>query len=148
MKRTTTYRLPNPQEIPLPGGFVSLIEDNCKAYKMGACNIIIGHSAEAGWHMSVSHPKRNPFWEEIAHARYKLLPADKLFAMYLPPEEDYVNIHEYCFHLFEEKYECWRKIVRAAVRVDAWNQGELDGVNGDDLAGELHEAIVELRETR
>lgn len=70
-------------------------------------------SKEAGWHLSISFKAkeqweggppfatRYPTWDEIYEARYEFLP-DKLdMAMHLPPKEEYVNIHETTFHLWE-----------------------------------------------
>lgn len=60
-----------------------------------------------GWHMSVSFRNqrgefsRYPTWDEIAHARYELLPPDLDFVMHLPPMEEYVNLHATTFHLHE-----------------------------------------------
>lgn len=62
------------------------------------------------WHLSISHarltkgktvPGRYPSWDEIAHARYELLPGDLTFAMLLPPLEEYVAVHPTTFHLHE-----------------------------------------------
>ena len=76
---------------PVPGA---------QAYAMGQIRIIVG--IEAGlWHLSISHPKRYPTWDEIKKARYELLPHDITVAMLLPPPNEYVNIHENCFHLWE-----------------------------------------------
>lgn len=55
------------------------------------------------WHLSISTATRNPTWEEIAKARYDLLPDEITVAMYLPPRGEYVNAHPYCFHLTETK---------------------------------------------
>jgi hypothetical protein len=57
------------------------------------------------WHLSISHATRNPRWEEIAMARYDLLPDDVTMGMYLPPRAEYVNVHRYCFHLTQEAPE-------------------------------------------
>lgn len=57
------------------------------------------------WHMSISHPRRYPTWDEIKYARYKFLPRDKDFMMMLPRDGDYVNVHENCFHLCETPVE-------------------------------------------
>jgi hypothetical protein len=54
-------------------------------------------------HLSISHPQRYPSWDEIKEARNALLPSSKDFAMIFPREGDYVNIHAYCFHLWEIK---------------------------------------------
>lgn len=59
-------------------------------------------SVDAGlWHLSVSHPSRYPTWDEIRDIRYALLPNDMTFGILLPPKEQYVNVHENCFHLHE-----------------------------------------------
>jgi hypothetical protein len=50
-------------------------------------------------HFSISCPDRDPTWEEIAAARYALLPKLRDCVMVLPPEADYVNVHEHCFHV-------------------------------------------------
>lgn len=60
-----------------------------------------------GWHLSVSfsdHARnytRYPSWDELAHARYELLPTDLDFVMHLPPPEEYVALHKTTFHLHE-----------------------------------------------
>jgi hypothetical protein len=67
-----------------------------------------GPGGVSEWHLSISHrtnehpPKagRYPTWDEIAHARYELLPADLTFAMFLPPREQYVAVHDTTFHLY------------------------------------------------
>lgn len=61
----------------------------------------------AGWHLSISfaddcnRPTRYPSWDEIAHARYELLPDDVDFVMHLPPPGEYVACHPTTFHLHE-----------------------------------------------
>lgn len=59
-----------------------------------------------GWHLSISHrtkdgPGRYPTWDEIVEARYRFMPGGINVAMMLPPREQYVNLHETCFHLWE-----------------------------------------------
>lgn len=53
------------------------------------------------WHLSISHPMRYPKWDEIAAARYDLVPDHLTMAMLLPPRDEYVNLHKNCFHLHE-----------------------------------------------
>jgi len=63
----------------------------------------------AGFHLSISHrlsdgttkPGRYPTWDEIHDARYRFAPLDKTMAMLLPPQEEYVNLHETTLHLWE-----------------------------------------------
>lgn len=62
-----------------------------------------------GFHLSISHrrsdgtrrPGRYPTWDEIYDARYRFGPLDKTLAMLLPPQDEYVNVHETTFHLWE-----------------------------------------------
>lgn len=60
-----------------------------------------------GWHLSISFrnhkgdPTRYPTWDEIAHARDELLPADVAFVMHLPLADEYVALHDTTFHLHE-----------------------------------------------
>lgn len=55
------------------------------------------------WHISISHHKRYPTFDEIKEARYKFIPDDVTMAMFFPPRSQYVNVHPNCFHLFEVK---------------------------------------------
>jgi hypothetical protein len=60
------------------------------------------------WHLSVSHTQRRrrgapryPTWDELAHARYELLPANIEVVMHLPPPDEFVDLHDTTFHLHE-----------------------------------------------
>jgi hypothetical protein len=52
-------------------------------------------------HASISTAYRNPTWEEIRAARYDHIPDDVTVGMILPPRSEYVNLHEFCFHLHQ-----------------------------------------------
>lgn len=62
-------------------------------------------------HLSVSFRdnrgelSRYPTWDEIAHARDALLPADLTFVMFLPKADEYVALHDTTFHLHEYRGE-------------------------------------------
>ena len=74
---------------------------NCKVYQTDtSCKIVCGKE-KIGWHLSISHPTRYPSWDEIKQARYELIPNNVMVAMLFPPKEQFVNIHNNCFHLFE-----------------------------------------------
>ena len=72
----------------------------------GTLTAVIGHEP-AGWHLSISFADhrgryaRYPRWDEIADARYSLMPADLTMALILPPPGDYVALHDTTFHLHE-----------------------------------------------
>jgi len=50
-------------------------------------------------HFSISHADRYPTWDEIACARYALLPSLRDCVMVLPPHDEYANLHPNCFHV-------------------------------------------------
>ena len=98
MRRTTLLSIPAlsaPQ--PAPAG----CEPGAQAYTMGACKIIVGRSDARGWHLSISCANRYPTWDEVAEARYRLTPDGVTMAMLLPSRSEYVNVHNYCLHLWE-----------------------------------------------
>lgn len=53
------------------------------------------------WHLSISHPSRYPTYDEIKEARYKFIPNNATVAMLFPPKEEFINVHQNCFHLWE-----------------------------------------------
>ena len=72
----------------------------------GTLTVIMAQEPD-GWHLSVSfkdnrhHGSRYPRWDEIADARYRLLPDNVTMVMFLPPPEEYVALHDTTFHLHE-----------------------------------------------
>jgi hypothetical protein len=73
----------------------------CRAYRWGYVTVFVGEEPNVGWHLSIAVPHRNPSWEEIRQARYDLVPDEVTMAMLLPPREEYMNIHKFCFHLYQ-----------------------------------------------
>lgn len=92
--------------VPRETGFsMEGLEPGSKHYKAGKLQIIVSPpyaKAGLGWHISISHPERYPSWDEIMYYRYRLCPKDITMVMYLPPLNEYVNLHEHCFHLHQE----------------------------------------------
>lgn len=72
----------------------------CRTFVWGNVRVFVGKEP-MGWHLSISCPNRYPTWDEIKQARYDLCPDEVTMAMILPPRKDYVNIHDFCFHLHE-----------------------------------------------
>lgn len=71
-----------------------------RTFRLGACSVIL--TRELGrWHLSIAHPSRYPSWDEIAEARYRILPRDVWMALHLPPRKEYVNLHKNCFQLVQ-----------------------------------------------
>lgn len=69
-------------------------------FNLGECSVIV--SKDGGkWHLSIAHPNRYPTYDEIKKARYKFLANELYMAMIFPPKEEFVNLHNNCFHLWE-----------------------------------------------
>lgn len=104
MKRTALTAVPLPvRRRDLESQARRLLGPTVRAYVMGDCRILITTDEPAGWHLSISCENRYPTWDEIAAARYALGPKDLNVVMHLPPESEYVNVQEYCFHLYVEQ---------------------------------------------
>lgn len=86
----------------LPPEVRALCSPGAKGYRLGSCRIIVSLDG-GGWHLSISREDKLPTWDEVSRARYELLPDEATMAMFLPPRSEYVNLHEYCFHLYEVK---------------------------------------------
>ncbi len=57
-----------------------------------------------GWdHVSVSFKSRIPTWEEMAEVKRMFFRADETVIQFHPREEDYVNDHPNCLHLWRNQ---------------------------------------------
>jgi hypothetical protein len=91
--------------------------EHCRAYHWGDVTVFVGQEPQIGWHLSISTPYRYPTWDEIKAARYDLIPNEVTVAMFLPPREEYVNAHQFCFHLHQVPDESVLLNLAAKVRV-------------------------------
>ncbi len=70
--------------------------------KFMGCNVIV--TKDAGlYHLSISRKDRLPSYDELKSARYQFLPDVPYMVQIFPPEEDFVNLHDFCLHLWEPK---------------------------------------------
>jgi hypothetical protein len=78
------------------------VQPGTVAYQMGDCAIFVSPPTNGvGWHMSVSRQDRLPTWDEIAHARYTLVPDEVTMAAILPPKGEYINVHNFCMQVIQ-----------------------------------------------
>jgi len=100
------YKQPLPLSVTkLPIEFVEeRIEDEYGVYETGffrykGKEIFI--NKEMGlWHLSIA-AKHILGYYELKETRYKFMPNDMQVAQIFPPREEFVNLHEFCFHLHE-----------------------------------------------
>jgi hypothetical protein len=86
--------------VAIPPDVRRLLEPGSRVFTLGSCRAIVSQGA-TGWHLSISRPDRLPTWEEVRDGRYALVPDEATMALILPPRDEYVNVHEFCFHLRE-----------------------------------------------
>lgn len=89
------------------------IQPDTRGFTMGRCTVLLSHDERGGYHLSIAHPTRYPTWDEIAYVRYELIPNDVPMVMWLPPKEEYINIHSFCLQMTEPRCsDCGDKAVR------------------------------------
>ena len=88
------------REIEIPPDVQALLEPGTRAFVMGGCRILVSQQ-RVGWHLSISKPHKLPTWEEVRDARYALIPDEATMALLLPPQSEYVNVHEFCLQMYE-----------------------------------------------
>ena len=54
-------------------------------------------------HMSVARPDRYPSWDEMMQLRAVMFDDDAEVVQLMPPCEEYVNVHNNCFHLWHRR---------------------------------------------
>lgn len=105
-----TANLPVLREVPMNPNSLALrgLEPGVRHFKGGKLSVLVArHPVTQAWHISIAHPDRYPTWDEIAYARYELIPDDVFMVMALPSKKDYVNFHNYCFQLHEIPGDVW-----------------------------------------
>lgn len=70
-------------------------------FKINGVGFIAISSDQMGWeHVSVSNKKRCPTWEEMCHIKNMFWDENDCVVQYHPSQENYVNNHPYCLHLW------------------------------------------------
>ncbi len=59
-------------------------------------------SYQMGWeHLSVSMPSKTPSWDQMCMMKDIFWNKDEACVQYHPKEEDYVNMHPHCLHIWK-----------------------------------------------
>lgn len=77
---------------------------------------VIASDGEGWEHVSVSMSQRIPPWEVMCRVKQMFWDPEDCVVQYHPPEEDYVNMHKHCLHL-------WRPMNLEIPRPPAWMVG-------------------------
>ena len=63
-------------------------------------------SYQLGWeHLSVSMPNKTPTWDQMCRMKDIFWNKDECCVQYHPKEEDYVNNHPHCLHIWKSTEE-------------------------------------------
>lgn len=63
-------------------------------------------SYQMGWeHLSVSMPSKTPSWDQMCRMKDIFWNKDEACVEYHPKEEDYVNMHQHCLHIWKPTEE-------------------------------------------
>lgn len=98
---------------PIPMSFPFAIKDEVRqdeygVYSTGLFNYkgknVLINNEDGLWHLSVSANHTLGYYE-LKEIRYKFMPNDMQVAQMFPPREEFVNLHQNCFHLWELKLE-------------------------------------------
>jgi len=96
-------------EVPLIQGLP--VTDGTTSWRKGNLMVLYSPKEETDlgggyWkHLSISHHRRYPYWDEILDARYNFFNEDETVIQIMPPKREYVNLHPYCFHLWAKLRE-------------------------------------------
>ena len=77
-------------------------------------------------HISVSFTNRTPTWDEMAEVKKMFFRPDEVCFQIHPAEDDYVNYHPYCLHI-------WRPQVETFPTPPYWMVGPLKGQSMMDI---------------
>lgn len=83
-------------QCPVPGGRLWMGHSG-KHNRMS----VIASVDSGALHVSIAHSNRYPTWDEILAVRAWAFPDDTEVVMVLARKEEYVNLHNNCFHLWE-----------------------------------------------
>lgn len=77
---------------------------------------VIASDGEGWEHVSVSHPKRCPTWDEMCAIKSIFWDEDDCAMQLHPPRSQWVNNHQFCLHL-------WRPASAEIPRPPSWMVG-------------------------
>ena len=102
--------LTNITNVNLPGITGNIYVRNMAVYRNEDSTIAVicseDNTPKWGWlkHVSISRADRFPSWEEILEIKEQLF-GDVDCMMIMPKKEDYVNVHQFCFHVWKTPQE-------------------------------------------
>lgn len=93
--------------IILPAGWFQLespvFDTEAYYWKRNRVKVLIGpesHNKETWVHVSLSKPNKLPTWAEVREVKNIFIGRKEKAIMILPCDDEYVNIHPYCLHLW------------------------------------------------
>lgn len=79
-----------------------------------------------GWdHVSVAHPNRTPTWDEMCAVKDVFFGPDECVLQIHPPENEYINDHQHCLHLWKSQTQPFELPPSIAVGVTKKSEQEV-----------------------
>lgn len=82
------------------GGADGGMWDNNKKRLRVVASVSTEQDGKRWLHMSMSHPKRIPTYDELVYMKRHWAGEQRKCIMVLPPSDEHVNFHPFCLHLF------------------------------------------------
>ena len=70
-------------------------------FRIKDATVIVQKEDDGRWHLSISCKNHQPSYKLIKESRYLFLPENIVVAQIFPPKSEFVNVHQYCHHLWE-----------------------------------------------
>lgn len=67
------------------------------------CSLDTMDNGKTYLHISLSHPNKIPDWNTVKMVKELFIGKNKAALIYLPTEEEYVDLMPYCLHLWSEE---------------------------------------------
>jgi len=96
----------NKYRIQHPAGYGDSYNGAFKIFIGGRSFYVVASNGGDWEHVSVSlkNQKRTPTWEEMCNVKNMFFEEDEVVVQFHPGKDEYVNIHEFCLHLWKPRF--------------------------------------------
>lgn len=103
--KTVNWNPPTAEELPCNWSVKAIGDDGGMYKSRDGLAVIISCSIERdgnSWvHLSVSRKKSIPTWVDLINVKEIFLGKDTLAIQILPSRSEYINVHEFCLHIYQ-----------------------------------------------
>lgn len=89
-------------KIPDPTGFCAAFQNTLSGLR-ATVTLDTMEDGATYTHVSCSYPHKLPSWDDLKQVKDAFIGPHREAIQVLPKDEDYVNVHPYCLHLWAEE---------------------------------------------